>query len=148
MSDDDDIISKMIVLHSTFTLPSDLVIKIYESNADVTVKETCFGLIVEGRRSEVNRIASEIRNLDPNRIFIKERGVPPGSSNRCRASQGGGAKPGFHQHEIEFALLPYFTEALDEIEKGEMPEIKDVTPPHLTIEKFKDIIEKEVKESE
>ena len=145
---DDDIISKMIVLHSTFTLPSDLVIKIYESKADITVKETCFGLIIEGKRSEVNRVAREIRSLDPNRIFIKERGMPPGSPNRCRAGMGGGVKPGFHQHEIEFSLLPYITEALDEIEKGEMPELKDVIPAHLTIEKLKYIIEEEVKESE
>jgi len=54
---DDDIISKMIVLHSTFTLPSDLVIRIYESKADITVKETCFGLIIEGKRSIVDEVA-------------------------------------------------------------------------------------------
>ncbi|MCL7414700.1 MAG: methanogenesis marker 6 protein [ANME-2 cluster archaeon] len=145
---DDDIIIKMIVLHSTFTLPSDIVIKVYESKADIMVKETCFGLIIEGKRSEVDRVVTEIRKLDPNRIFIKERGVPPGDEYRCRAGRGGGPKPGFHQHELEFALLPYFTEALDEIERGEMPEQKDTTPPRLTINKLKEIIEEEVKQSE
>jgi putative methanogenesis marker protein 6 len=138
----DDIISKMIVLHSTFTLPSDLVIKIYESKADITVKETCFGLIIEGKRQDVDLVAKEIRNLDPNRIFIKERGVPPGDPHRCRAGRGGGVKPGFHQHEIEFELLPFITEALEEIERGEVIE-KKVKPPRITIEYLKKIIEEE-----
>ncbi|MBE0524271.1 MAG: methanogenesis marker 6 protein [Methanosarcinales archaeon] len=138
----DDIISKMIVLHSTFTLPSDLVIKIYESKADITVKETCFGLIIEGKRQDVDMVAKEIRDLDPNRIFIKERGVPPGDPHRCRAGRGGGAKPGFHQHEIEFEMLPFITEALEEIERGDVIEIK-VKPPRITFEYLKKIIEEE-----
>jgi len=138
----DDIISKMVVLHSTFTLPSDLVIKIYESKADVTVKETCFGLIIEGKRQDVDLMAKEIRSLDPNRIFIKERGVPPGDPHRCRAGRGGGAKPGFHMHEIEFTLLPFITEALEEIERGVVFE-KKVKSPRITIEYLKKIIEEE-----
>jgi putative methanogenesis marker protein 6 len=138
----DDIISKMVVLHSTFTLPSDLVIKIYESKADVTVKETCFGLIIEGKRQDVDLVAKEIRSLDPNRIFIKERGVPPGDPHRCRAGRGGGAKPGFHMHEIEFTLLPFITEALEEIERGDVFE-KKVKSPRITIEYLKKIIEEE-----
>jgi len=138
----DDIISKMVVLHSTFTLPSDLVIKIYESKADVTVKETCFGLIIEGKRQDVDLVAKEIRSLDPNRIFIKERGVPPGDPHRCRAGRGGGAKPGFHMHEIEFTLLPFITEVLEEIERGDVFE-KKVKSPRITIEYLKKIIEEE-----
>jgi putative methanogenesis marker protein 6 len=140
---DDDIISKMVVLHSTYTLPSDIVIKIYESKADITVKETCFGLVIEGKRSEVNQLAEEIRSLDPTRIFIKERGVPPGDPYRCRAGRGGGAKPGFHQHEVEYDMLPFITEALEEIEREEVPEKKVSKPPHLTIEELKEIFEEE-----
>ena len=139
---DDDIISKMIVLNSTFTLPSDLVIRIYESKADITVKETCFGLIIEGKRSVIDQVAREIRTIDPNRIFIKERGVPPGDPHRCRAGRGGGAKPGFHMHEIEFTLLPFITEALEEIERGDVFE-KKVKSPRITIEYLKKIIEEE-----
>ena len=144
---DDDIISKMIVLHSTFTLPSDLVIRIYESKADITVKETCFGLIIEGERSVVDEVAREIRTIDPNRIFIKERGVPPGDPYRCRAGRGGGPKPGFHQHELEFPFLPYITSALEEIERGEGKGKKMTRSLPIHIETFKDIIEKEVAQS-
>jgi len=141
---DDDIISKMIVLQSTFTLPSDLVIRIYESKADVTVKETCFGLIIEGKRSVVDEVAMEIRTIDPNRIFIKERGVPPGDPYRCRVGRGGGPKPGFHQHEIEFTFLPYMTSALEEIERGEGKGTKMTRSLPIHVDSFKDIIEKEV----
>ncbi len=141
---DDDIISKMIVLHSTFTLPSDVVIRIYESKADITVKETCFGLIIEGKRSVVDEVAREIRTIDPNRIFIKERGVPPGDPYRCRVGRGGGPKPGFHQHETEFTFLPYITSALEEIERGEGKGKKMTRSLPIHIETFKDIIEKEV----
>lgn len=139
---DDDIISKMIVLHSTYTLPSDLVIKVYESKADVIVKETCFGLVIEGKRQNVETLAREIRDMDPNRIFIKERGVPPGDPYRCRAGRGGGPKPGFHQHEMEYRILPFITEALDEIERGEVPERKE-KPPRITIDDLKEVIEEE-----
>ena len=140
---DDKIISKMVVLNSTYTLPSDIVIKCYESQADVTVKETCFGLIIEGKRSEVDKLAREIRNMDPYRIFIKERGVPPGDTYRCRAGRGGGAKPGFHMHEIEYDILPLITDALIMIDKEEIPE-KITKPPHITIKSLKRIIKEEV----
>lgn len=143
MNSENDIISKMIVLHSTFTLPSDIVIKIYESKVDITVKETCFGLILEGKRSNVDKLAREIRKIDPNRIFIKERGVPPGDPYRCRAGRGGGAKPGFHQHEMEFKLLPYVTEALEEIERGVTPKQKESKSRPIKIETLKEIIEQE-----
>ena len=141
---DDEIISKMIVLHSTYTLPSDIVIRIYESKADITVKETCFGLIIEGKRSVVDEVAREIRKIDPNRIFIKERGVPPGDPYRCRVGRGGGPKPGFHQHEIELTFLPHITSALEEIERGEGKGNKMTRSLPIHIETFKDIIEKEV----
>ena len=139
---EEEIINKMVVLNSTYTLPSDIVIKIYESKADVTVKETCFGLIVQGTISEVNKAVKEIRNIDPLRIFVKERGVPPGDSYRRRAGRGGGAKPGFHMHEVENKLLPYITGALEEIEKG-IPYERPVKPHDITIERLKEIINEE-----
>ena len=140
--DEDEIISKMVVLHSNYTLPSNIVIKIYESKADIVVKETCFGLIVQGKRPVVDKVIKEIRDMDPHRIFIKQRGVPPGDTYRCRAWRGGGAKPGFHMHEIEYKILPYITKALEEIEKGKVHE-KTVKPPHITIERLKEIIEED-----
>ena len=139
---EEEIINKMVVLNSTYTLPSDIVIKIYESKADVTVKETCFGLIIRGTISEVNMAVKEIRNMDPMLRPRKERGVPPGDSYQGRAGRGGGVKPGFHMHEIENKLLPYITGALEEIEKG-IPHEMPVKSHGITIERLKEIINEE-----
>ena len=46
-------ITKVIVISSDKVLPSDAAMKIYESEFPVTVKETCFGLIVTGPKEDV-----------------------------------------------------------------------------------------------
>ena len=71
-------ITKMVVINSQKVLPSDVVIKLYESNADVMIKETCFGVMVSGERAVVDKLLGEVRKLDPYGIFIKERGFAPG----------------------------------------------------------------------
>ena len=42
-----------------------------------------------------------------------------GDARRCRVSRGGGPRPGFHQLEVEYRLLPLIGEAMEAIEKGE-----------------------------
>ncbi len=136
-------ITKMIVINSSKLLPSDVAIKLYESKADVMVKETCFGVMVSGEREIVDSLLSDIRKLDPYGIFIKERGFAPGEPYRCRATRRGGAKPGFHNLENEDKLLPHIASALKALDRGEIPIPKKQTKK-LDIDKFKEII----KESE
>jgi putative methanogenesis marker protein 6 len=136
-------ITKMIVINSSKLLPSDVAIKLYESKADVMVKETCFGVMVSGEREIVDSLLSDIRKLDPYGIFIKERGFAPGEPYRCRATRRGGAKPGFHNLENEDKLLPHIASALKALDRGEIPIQKKQTKK-LDIDKFKKII----KESE
>ncbi len=136
-----DKITKMIVINSSKLLPSDVVIKLYESNADVMIKETCFGVMVSGERAEVDKLLSETRKMDPYGIFIKERGFAPGEPNRCRATRRGGARPGFHMLETEERLLPKIAEALRALDRGEIPPIKQIKKK-LDVEKLKEIIEK------
>lgn len=83
-------VTKYIVISSDKVLPSDAAMKIYESEFSVTVKETCFGLIVTGPKEEVQTVIERIRQLDKNHIFIKDRGFPAGDERRCRATLGGG----------------------------------------------------------
>jgi putative methanogenesis marker protein 6 len=135
-----DTITKMAVIHSKKVLPSDVVIKLYESKADVMIKETCFGVMVSGERQVVDKLLSEIRKMDPYGIFIKERGFAPGEPYRCRATRRGGARPGFHMLETEDRLLPHIAEALRSLEKGEVPLKKNVKKK-LDIEKLKQFIE-------
>ncbi|KCZ72687.1 putative methanogenesis marker protein 6 [Candidatus Methanoperedens nitroreducens] len=138
-----DTITKMIVINSTKVLPSDIVIKLYESNADVMIKETCFGAMVSGERSVVNSLLNDIRKIDPYGIFIKERGLAPGEPYRCRATRRGGARPGFHNLETEDRMLPHIASALRALDRGEVPGHKQRIKK-LDVEKLKEIIESEV----
>ncbi len=134
-----DTITKMVVINSRKVLPSDVVIKLYESNADVMIKETCFGIIVSGERSVVEQLLGSIRKMDPYGIFIKERGLAPGEPYRCRATRRGGARPGFHTLETDDKILPHIASALKALDKGEVPERKQ-NKKKLDIEKLKQII--------
>ncbi|HWQ19823.1 MAG TPA: methanogenesis marker protein 6, partial [Methanotrichaceae archaeon] len=82
-------------------LPSDIAMKIYGSRHDVNVKETCFGVIVNGEGPVMDELMKEIRAMDPSGIFIKDRGFPPGDPRRCRGRRGGGARPGYYMIESE-----------------------------------------------
>jgi putative methanogenesis marker protein 6 len=137
-----DTITKMVVINSSKLLPSDVVIKLYESNSDVLVKETCFGVMVTGERQIVDSLLSGIRKLDPYGIFIKERGFAPGEPYRCRATRRGGARPGFHNLESEDKLLPHIASALRALDKGEIPILKQ-KKKKLDIEKLKNIIKEQ-----
>ncbi|MCX9024909.1 MAG: methanogenesis marker 6 protein [Candidatus Methanoperedens sp.] len=137
-----DSITKMVVINSSKLLPSDVVIKLYESNADVLVKETCFGVMVTGERQVVDSLLSGIRKMDPYGIFIKERGFAPGEPYRCRATRRGGARPGFHNLESEDKLLPHIASALRALDKGEIPILKQ-KKKKLDIEKLKNIIKEQ-----
>jgi putative methanogenesis marker protein 6 len=134
-----DNITKMIVINSSKVLPSDVVIKLYESNADVMIKETCFGVMVSGERSVVDKLLSETRKIDPYGIFIKERGFAPGEPNRCRATRRGGARPGFHMLETEEKLLPQIAQGLRALDKGEIPS-QTMKKKKLELEKLMEII--------
>ena len=89
-----------------------------EMNAsDIRVKDTCFGILIEGESDTIRAIVEELRALDRNGIFSKVRGFPIGDARICRATRGGGPRPGFHQMEIEHKLLPKVRRALDMIDK-------------------------------
>lgn len=138
-----DKITKMIVINSKVVLPGDVVIKLYESNADVMLKETCFGVMVSGERAIVDELLGKIRKMDPYGIFIKERGFLPGEPFRCRATRRGGARPGFHNIENEDKLLPHIASALRALDKGEIPVLRQ-HKKKLDVDRFKEIINQEV----
>lgn len=83
------------------------------ADAEIRVKETCFGAFVEGDAKKVKAIVDEVRKMDPNGIFSKLRGFPIGDKRICRATRKGGPRPGFHQLEQESQLLPKVRRALD-----------------------------------
>jgi putative methanogenesis marker protein 6 len=124
--------------------PADLAIRGYEISKGVMIKETCFGLVVSGEEGEVDRIVAELRKIDPEHIFVKDRGFPPGDSRRCRANLGG-ARPGYNGLEFEMSILPYIShglETLKNVDAATVPPPDDpLEHPQLDIYKLKKLID-------
>ena len=123
-------VTKYVVVESFDITPADLGIRAYEISKDVMVKETCFGLIVNGKEEEVDRVTGELRKIDPDHIFVKDRGFPPGDPRRCRANLGG-ARPGYHGMEQEMTVIPYVSHGLEAIKTRD---IQTVPPPQNPLE--------------
>ena len=140
---EDGTLTKLVVISSDSVLPIDAALKIYESEIDITIKETCFGTMVTGPEDAVNKIVRDVVNLDKNHIFVKERGFPPGDDRRCRAGRGGGPRPGFHFLRNEIEMLPIIGKALDDYDNN-VPLEKVVRPEKLKVSNLKDIIESEL----
>lgn len=123
--------------------PAELLSYVINLRLPVKIKETCFGLIVEGKKSDISEITSKVRTLDKYNIFTRKRGFPPGDPRICRATTGGGPRYGFHFLEFEHSLLPLVSQALEIIEKTEHIEIfQKEEPKPLKTEIIKEIIEK------
>lgn len=76
----------------------------------------------------------EIRKLDPNHIFTKERGFAPGDPRRCRGHRFG-PREGFHQMEDEYRLLGDVADALENPRDVEV----EVEKP-IDVDEFKKIM--------
>ena len=139
-----DEVTKYIVISSDEVLPSDAAMKIYESEFPVTVKETCFGLIVTGAKEDVETVVEKIRQLDKNHIFVKDRGFPAGDKRRCRASRGGGPRPGFHFLREEVKLLPAIGAALDELDTKKSAKEKPKEKSKLKVSDLEKVIQEEL----
>lgn len=140
-------VTKYVFVESPTMTPGELALRAYEASEGVLIKETCFGLQVTGDPESVDRLIEEIRSFDPNHVFVKDRGFPPGDPRRCRANLGG-ARPGYLGHEREFRVLRYITRGLEELDRrGE--EAPEPAPParetrsKLDIKRLQELIETE-----
>jgi putative methanogenesis marker protein 6 len=133
-----------VIVESFEITPSDLAIRAYEIAKGVMIKETCFGLVINGKEEDVDRIIAELRKADPDHIFVKDRGFPPGDARRCRANLGG-ARPGYHGIEYEMQVIPYVSHGLEEIKKRDAGSVPAPADPlehrALDIEKLKKLME-------
>lgn len=113
--------TRLIVVSPDSDITPDHVTRfIHALELPITVKETCYGAIIEGRKDLVRDALEEVRKLDPNRICSKIRGFPIGDMRRCRAHHG--SRPGFPQLEKEWETLALIAEGLRCAEKGERVE--------------------------
>ena len=128
-------ITRLVVLSSE--LPSEMHLMIYELHADVTIKETCFGMLIHGEDAIVQALVNTIRKIDPG-AFIKERGFVPGDPRRCRADGGGGARPGFYSLNKEYKLLPAISNAIAKLSLPYEPE-QVVKPEKISVDRLREI---------
>ncbi len=146
MVDANETVTKMVVISGSL-LPAELAIEAYKITADVAIKETCYGLMVTGKRGQVDHLVRELRKFSPNKIFVKERGFPPGDPRRCRADRGGGPRPGFHQLKYEIDLLPDISKGLVLVERGSKPVVQP-RPKNIDVDRFKKIIDDTITEGD
>jgi putative methanogenesis marker protein 6 len=121
-------VTKYVIVESMTVTPADMAVRAYEIAQGIMIKETCFGLVIMGKDDDVNRIITEIRKMDPDHIFVKDRGFPPGDARRCRATLGG-ARPGFHGIEYEMTILPYISHALEELSHRDVKTVPEPENP-------------------
>lgn len=137
-------VTRYVVVESLTVTPAELAIKAYEISQGVMIKETCFGLAINGEEQVVDDLIRQVRTIDPDHIFVKDRGFVPGDPRRCRANLGG-ARPGFHGIEYEMTVLPYISFGLTELRTRNAADVPaPENPEHekkLDISRLKKLIE-------
>jgi putative methanogenesis marker protein 6 len=106
----------IVIAPSSSITPDQITRFVHTMAVPIQIKETCFGVIIQGEPEVVKKVLTEVRKLDPNRLFSKVRGFPIGDGRRCRAEHG--SRPGFTQLEKEWKDLPMFEAGLGCAEKN------------------------------
>lgn len=84
---DPDVITRMIIIApGAHVSESEIVNELHMLDLPLTIKNTCYGSMVSGKTKDVFEAIREIRKLDPNHIFTKERGFAPGDPRRAEAT--------------------------------------------------------------
>lgn len=130
--------TRMIVIAPSSEITPDQIVRFLHSlGKNITIKETCYGAMIEGRKEDVQVAVREVRKLDPNRIYSKLRGFPVGDQRRCRALHG--SRPGFTQLEKEWEMLSLIEKGLRAAEKNEKVAEKK-KKGKLSVDDFKRIV--------
>ena len=133
-------VTRMIILGPAANISqTELVRKLHMMELPLTIKSTCYGAVINGEESVVDKAVEEVRKLDYCNIFTKDRGFPPGDPRRCRAKRGG-AREGFHQLEKEYELLDCLREALENPK-----EVHVEKPTKISPDEFRKILEESKK---
>jgi putative methanogenesis marker protein 6 len=131
--------TRMIVISPSSSVTPDQVTRLVHAlGLEITVKETCYGAMIEGGKEDMREALVAIRKLDPDRIFTKVRGFPIGDTRRCRAHHG--SRPGFTQLEKEWECLRLVDKGVTAAERKE--KVCEVPRPQkLPVKRLKEIID-------
>lgn len=131
--------TRMIVIAPTSSVTPDQVTRVIHGlGIEISVKETCYGAMIEGSPEAVRDVLAAVRKLDPDRIFSKVRGFPIGDIRRCRAHHG--SRPGFTQLEKEWECLSLVEKGVGAANRGEAPR-EAPRKRKLTVDELKEIVE-------
>ena len=84
---DPDVITRMIIIApGAHVSESEIVNELHMLDLPLTIKNTCYGSMVSGKTKDVFEAIREIRKLDSNHIFTKERGFAPGDLDQGKVS--------------------------------------------------------------
>lgn len=114
----------LVMLSTDSSLTPSMLAERAATMGGVETKETCYGLMLEGEEERLKEILTELKAMDPNRVFYKVRGFKIGDPRVCRAKRGGGPRPGYHMLAVEREALKNVSKAL---EAGDLPVPKE--PP-------------------
>ena len=128
----------LMIAPTSNVTPDQLSRTIHAMGERISVKETCYGCLIEGPRDLVRKVRDAARELDPNGIFSKIRAYPLGDPRRCRAHHG--TRPGFSQLEMEWNALTNISAGLDASDRGEKV-VEPEPKKQLPVTEFKKICE-------
>ena len=133
---DPDVVTRMIILApGAHVSEQEIVSEMHMLDLPLTIKNTCYGAMVSGKKEDVFKALKEIRKLDEYHIFTKDRGFAPGDPRRCRG-QRFGPREGYHQMEDEYRILGDVADALSQRRDVEVKKKKPIK-----VEEFKSILD-------
>lgn len=134
--------TRMFVIADTSSLTPQTVINyIVSLGKTLNIKDTCYGIMIEGDDDVVENVTLKIRERYNADIFSKHRAYPIGDERRCRATRGGGARPGYYFLVEEYKLFPLISKVLKE---GRFKTIDKKKKKPIDVEILKKHIEEKV----
>ncbi|MCQ2078658.1 MAG: methanogenesis marker protein 6 [archaeon] len=129
----------LMISPDSMVTPEQLVRNVQTMAANVSVKETCYGCLVECDADTMKIVMEKVRSEYRNEVFSKVRGYPAGDPRRCRAQHG--TRPGFAQLEAEWECLPLIQSALDAFDAGDNDYVVPAEKKPLPVKELKEISE-------
>ncbi|MCQ2069656.1 MAG: methanogenesis marker protein 6 [archaeon] len=133
-------ITRILMISPDSSVTSDqLVRKVHTIDDGLSVKETCYGCLIESDEKTMSKVMAVVRETYHNEVFSKVRGFPMGDPRRCRAQHG--TRPGYSQLEAEWECLPLIQSALDDIDAGNTEYTVPEEKKPLSVRQMKEISE-------
>ncbi len=140
----------VVLSEETDVSPGQLLAWAQSTGEPLELKETCYGLMIQGEEDAVYNALKKIRRKAPYEVFSKERAFCIGDRSRCRNGRRGGwsgtSRPGFHQLERESRLLSIVGRALKAVDACEEIAGEVRLPNRIDEEALRSIVNKVLEE--